>query len=227
MGRVRIVWGSGTGPTALASYDAALAAANVQDYNLVRVSSVLPVDTTVSLARTAPDLGPIGGTLTVVEARATTARSDPRSAENAEDLLTRPTEGTADRRSACVGLGWAQATTGRGIVYEATGTDPESVREEIDAGLRAGAALREFTPTHTDRVVLSADGSTERVETESEDDPPSSDGPRHASTDADRSAPPIPRSQDGASPETGTDRPGETHLTAVVLAVYGESDPIF
>ena len=47
MGRVRIVWGSSRGPTALSAYDAALAAANVHDYNVVHVSSVLPAGANV------------------------------------------------------------------------------------------------------------------------------------------------------------------------------------
>ena len=52
MGRVRIVWGSSRGPAALSVYDAALAAANVHDYNVVRVSSVLPAGANVDpLAR--------------------------------------------------------------------------------------------------------------------------------------------------------------------------------
>ena len=41
---IRIVWGTGTGPTALAAYDAALADAGVENYNLVTVSSVVPAD---------------------------------------------------------------------------------------------------------------------------------------------------------------------------------------
>ena len=44
MGTIRVVRGTATGPTATASYDAALAAANVHDYNLVSVSSVIPAD---------------------------------------------------------------------------------------------------------------------------------------------------------------------------------------
>ena len=224
MGRVRIVWGSGTGPTALASYDAALAAANIQDYNLVRVSSVLPVDTTVSLAGTAPDLGPVGGKLTVVEARGTTAWT---RSEDSENPPTRPAEGTTGYQSTSAGLGWAQAASGRGTVYEATGTDREAVHEGIDAGLRAGCALRELTPAHTDRVVLSADGGTERIETDNEGDLPSSNGPRYASINADRSAPPTSRSENDVSRGTNTDRSEGRHLTAVVLAVYGESESIF
>lgn len=215
MGRVRIVWGTGTGPTALSSYDGALAAAGIHDYNLLRVSSVLPVDTDVERAGRAPDLGPVGGRLTVVEARETVRRADLDSGPDADsdpDYIDSLSDAeTADRTAVCAGLGWAQATNGRGIVYEATGTDAETVHRTIESGLRAGCVLREFSPTCSERVVLSTDGTAERVETgdgtaESDSDLGSGE-PRRTPTLVDH-------------PEDGT------YLTAVVLAVYGESEPI-
>ncbi|MFB6219209.1 MAG: pyruvoyl-dependent arginine decarboxylase [Halobacteriaceae archaeon] len=130
---IRVVWGGGTGPTALASYDAALAAAGVHNYNLVRVSSVIPADATVETPGTAPALGPVGGRLTVVEARATG-------------------EGEV---AAC--LGWATAERG-GLFYEAgvgSRVHGESVASDDDPaaaaasrvreGLAAGCALREWS----------------------------------------------------------------------------------
>jgi arginine decarboxylase len=106
---IRIVWGAGTGPTELASYDAALAAAGVHNYNLVGVSSVVPPDRAVTTPGTAPDLGPVGSKLTVVEARATG-------------------EG---RVAAC--LGWALSEEG-GLFYEAGVADDGEVRGERVAG---------------------------------------------------------------------------------------------
>ena len=72
MNTIRVVHGVGEAATKMASYDAALADANVHNYNLVTVSSVIPSDATVEAVGTAPDLGPAGERLTVVEARATT-----------------------------------------------------------------------------------------------------------------------------------------------------------
>ncbi|MFC6727007.1 pyruvoyl-dependent arginine decarboxylase, partial [Halobium palmae] len=67
MSTIRVVAGVGTAPTEMASYDAALADAGIHNYNLVPVSSVVPGDATVAFVGTAPDLGPAGNRLTVVE----------------------------------------------------------------------------------------------------------------------------------------------------------------
>jgi arginine decarboxylase len=128
---IRVVWGAGTGPTELASYDAALAAAGVHNYNLSRVSSVVPAGETVTTPGTAPDLGPVGGELTVVEARATGSAAV----------------------AAC--LGWATAEAG-GLFYESGAVedgavvgerveadDPtDAARRQVLRGLAAGRDLR-------------------------------------------------------------------------------------
>lgn len=120
MSAIRIVWGTGTGPTDTAAYDAALAAAGVHEYNLVTVSSVLPAEHPLEEVGTAPDLGAPGDMLTVVQANAT-ARAD----------------------SACAGLGWARDAAGQGVVYEASGAERAAVEAEVAAGLAAGTTLRE------------------------------------------------------------------------------------
>ncbi|MFB6182922.1 MAG: pyruvoyl-dependent arginine decarboxylase [Haloarculaceae archaeon] len=124
MSRIRVVWGSATGPTAMAAYDAALAAANVHNYNLVAVSSVVPADPPVDPVGTAPDLGPAGQELTVVESRATVAPGDPGPA--------------------CAGIGWTRSESGRGLFYESSGTDPDEVHTAVHDGLAAGQRLREW-----------------------------------------------------------------------------------
>ncbi|MFC6733782.1 pyruvoyl-dependent arginine decarboxylase [Haladaptatus sp. DYSN1] len=158
MSTIRVVWGSGRAPTPMASFDAALKAANIHNYNLVTVSSVIPDDVTVEAVGTAPDLGPVGNRLTVVEGMATVSPG-------------------ADE-SAAAALAWAQTFSGKGIFYEASGTDPEDVRARVEAGLEAGKALRDwdFGESHV------------RVET-AEADP-------------------------------------EEYVTALVVAAYGQSDPL-
>lgn len=117
---VRVVWGTGTGPTDVASYDAALADANLQDYNLATVSSVVPPGATVAVEGTAPDLGPVGGRLWVVQARTTTHG---------------PGRATA-------ALGWATDTDG-GVFYEAAGAlQAADARERVRSGLAAARELR-------------------------------------------------------------------------------------
>ncbi|WP_435076238.1 pyruvoyl-dependent arginine decarboxylase [Halococcus sp. AFM35] len=128
--QIRVVTGTGTGPTAVAAYDAALAAAGVHNYNITTVSSVIPDDSTVDVLDSAPDLGPVGERLTVVEARTTSREGE----------------------DAAAGLGWTTTAGGRGLFYEATGTDPETVRERVAAGLESGRALREW-PFADERIV--------------------------------------------------------------------------
>ena len=134
MPTIRIVSGTGSGPTAIAAYDAALAGANVHNYNLVTISSVIPPETTVEDAGTAPDLGPIGGELRVVQARAA----------------------SADARVSAA-LAWGQDESGRGLVYEAAGERPQgAIRERARTGLEAGRELREWTFATSDESVASA-----------------------------------------------------------------------
>jgi arginine decarboxylase len=133
MSRIRVVTGVGTGPTETAAYDAALAEANVHNYNLVTVSSVIPADATVEPVDAVPDLGPAGHRLTVVEARATVPTGDPASAV----------------------LGWVTGP-GPGLFYEASGSDtPRTLRAEVERGLSAGAALRDWEFTDESLAVES------------------------------------------------------------------------
>ncbi|QOS12945.1 pyruvoyl-dependent arginine decarboxylase [Haloferax gibbonsii] len=156
MNTIRVVRGVGTAPTEMASYDAALAAANVHNYNLVAVSSVVPADATVEAVDVAPDLGPAGNRLTVVQARETTST---------------PGE------TVVAGLGWATGS-GPGLFYEASGTDEASVRAAVLDGLEAGRNLRDWsfddeevaltTGTHegdgyTTAVTVAAYGQSESI----------------------------------------------------------------
>lgn len=147
MSGIRIVWGTASAPTKLASYDAALADAGIENYNLVSVSSVIPADVPLDTVGSAPELGPIGGRLTVVEARATTAGPGQVSA----------------------GLGWSRTVDdGPGLFYEAAGeTDPETVETRLLEGLECGQELRgwEFTDprVHIESATANADGYTTTV----------------------------------------------------------------
>ena len=140
MSTIYVVRGVGTASTAMASYDAALAAANVHNYNLVRVSSVIPADATVTPVDSAPDLGPAGNRLTVVEARETAA--------------------AGSRETVTAALGWTTGP-GPGLFYEASGADPETVRERVERGLDEGRSLREWTFDDERTVVVTADVDAE------------------------------------------------------------------
>ena len=153
---IRVVWGTATALTAMGSYDGALAAAGIENYNLVQVSSVVPAGASVAAVGTAPDLGPAGERLTVVEARATVAPDE--------------------AGPACAGLGWALEESGRGIFYEASGTEPDAVRDAVREGRATGERLREWSfsarderfatleapdDAHTTAVVAAVYGSSE------------------------------------------------------------------
>ncbi|WP_435359562.1 pyruvoyl-dependent arginine decarboxylase [Haloarchaeobius sp. DFWS5] len=140
MDPISVVWGHATGPTKMSSYDAALAAAGVENYNLVAVSSVIPQGAEVQPVGTAPDLGPVGERLTVVEARATSTEPGHVSA----------------------GLGWAQSPDG-GLFYEASGdTDEADIDERVRRGLAAGQELRDwdFSDPHVRVESASVDPGT-------------------------------------------------------------------
>ena len=134
MPTIGVVSGTSTGPTALAAYDAALADAGIHNYNLVRVSSVIPAESRIEVLDTAPDLGPVGGKLTVVEA-----------SETVEAGTT-----------ACAALGWTLDERSRGLFYEASGTDLETVEATVETGLAAGRDLREWTFVNEEVVTAEA-----------------------------------------------------------------------
>lgn len=118
---IHVVWGAGLGPTGVASYDAALADANVHNYNLVSLSSVVPPGAPVEPVGTAPPLGPVGARLWTVQARSTA-------------------EGPG---RAAAALGWATGPDG-GVFYEAGGRDDgAAAREEVREGLAAARTLRD------------------------------------------------------------------------------------
>jgi len=124
MSVIRVAWGHATAPTALSAYDAALAAANVHNYNLISLSSVIPADAPIERVDTAPDLGPAGEGLHVVQ-----------SHEIVEPDSDEP---------AVAGVGWLRSESGRGIFYEVSGTDRDGVEAAIREGISAGRDLREW-----------------------------------------------------------------------------------
>lgn len=131
---ITVVQGTGRGPTRTAAYDAALLAAGVGNYNLITVSSVIPADASVTVHETAPSLGAAGDRLTVVQGKRVV--------------------GPATDEPAVAGLGWATGPDA-GLFYEASGTEPATVRERITTGLAAGRAARDWT--FTDQATLLSD----------------------------------------------------------------------
>ncbi len=141
MTTIYVAGGVGVAPTAMSAYDAALADANLHNYNLITVSSVIPADGTVEVVDEAPDLGPAGNRLTVVQGKVVAGPDEPT-----ETIAT--------------AIGWATGPNA-GLFYEAAGTDPETVETAVREGLDAGCELRDWT--FTDRNIHVS--STETAET--------------------------------------------------------------
>jgi arginine decarboxylase len=133
---IRVVAGTATGPTAVASYDAALADAGVHNYNLLTLSSVVPPGADIEVRDAAPDLGPAGSRLTVVQARATV-------------------EGTGRATAA---LGWSREDErGPGVFYETGGEfDSTEARRRIERGLEHAREIRAWDLGGTSVEVASA-----------------------------------------------------------------------
>ena len=140
MSTIYVAGGVGVAPTEMAAYDAALTDSNLHNYNLVRVSSVIPAEATLRVVDSVPDRGPAGNRLTVVQGKAV---SGPDT--------------SADRLAAAIG--WATGP-GPGLFYEASGTDPAAVERAVERGLDAGCALRDWEFTDRDTLV----STTEPVE---------------------------------------------------------------
>ena len=140
MSNIRIVSGTGSAKTALASYDTALTAAGIHNYNLVKLSSVIPPEADLTVSGTAPVLGDLGDCIYVVEARVTTAKDSQISA----------------------GLGWVTSTDGLGIPYETAGhCSKDESRETLNISLGTARELRRFDYDTQDCHIVSTSPTTD------------------------------------------------------------------
>jgi arginine decarboxylase len=116
--RIPVVGGTGTGPTELAAFDAALVSAGIADRNLIRLSSVIPPGTTiVTPCRPVEAPGSWGDRLYVVLAEIRSSQLHDRLA---------------------AGIGWVQeAGTGRGLFVEHEGHSVDEVETHIRDSLES------------------------------------------------------------------------------------------
>jgi len=124
---IHLVAGIGSGPTKLSAFDAALNHAGVANYNLIRLSSVIPSGTTIKTHESSPIPksklpGEWGDRLYVVMAE---QRVDTPNAE------------------AWAGIGWVQdPKTKKGLFVEHEGNSEKTVRKDIQQSLEALMATR-------------------------------------------------------------------------------------
>lgn len=135
---IRIVWGTGTAKTSSSSFDSALVEANVHQYNLRYLSSVIPAATQIEAVGVAPDLGPTGDALNVAIARQT---SEPGA-------------------RAVAGIAWARGgPEGPGVFSEVADTDPKTVRGQLEEGIKKSCALRDIRDPDIEKQVVTAEPS--------------------------------------------------------------------
>lgn len=121
---IQVASGIGTGPTKLSAFDSALNDAGVANYNLIRLSSVVPPETTIKVVDKSDieSHGEWGDKLYVVMAEIRV------NTPNAE---------------AWAGIGWVQdSNTGKGLFVEHEGGNEKTVRRDIEASLNALMATR-------------------------------------------------------------------------------------
>ena len=134
---IEIVSGTGAAPTKLAAFDAALHAAGVANYNLIRLSSIVPPASTILHHKGGPlaeQPGNWGDRLYIVMAD---MRVDTPNME------------------AWAGIGWVHdEKTGRGLFVEHEGANEHTVRRDIEQSLKALQKIRnvDFGPMHMEVV---------------------------------------------------------------------------
>ena len=116
--KIQLSSGTGKAHTKLAAFDAALNEAGVANYNLIRLSSVIPPGSIIKISKPIEEqLGKWGDRLYVVMAE---MRVDTPNME------------------AWAGIGWVQdAKTGKGLFVEHEGTNEQTVRRDIKSSLEA------------------------------------------------------------------------------------------
>jgi arginine decarboxylase len=129
---IQVASGTGSGPTKLAAFDAALQTAGVANYNLIRLSSIVPPASKIIVHEGAVTklAGNWGDRLYVVMAE---HRIDTPNAES------------------WAGIGWVQnEKTGQGLFVEHEGASKATVTRDIEQSLKSLIASRdmEFGPVH-------------------------------------------------------------------------------
>ena len=125
--RIPILTSTGTGPTALAAFDAALLGAGIANYNLVRLSSVIPPATVVDADGGNPGVpfGSWGDRLYCVFARQ---------------------DATVEGAEAWAGISWVQdPETGAGLFVEHEAETEDRVRSDLAASISALCRNRGIT----------------------------------------------------------------------------------
>lgn len=121
--KIQVSSGTGKAHTKLAAFDAALNDAGVANYNLIRLSSIIPAGSTIKVVKPVQEEpGKWGDRLYVVMAD---ARID------------------TPNKEAWAGIGWVQdQKTGKGLFVEHEGSNEATVRRDIKSSLESMMGVR-------------------------------------------------------------------------------------
>ena len=131
--QIHVGSGIGTGPTTLSAFDSALNDAGIANYNMLRLSSVIPPKSQIKIHEGA------------IEAKMPGQWGDRLYVVMAEMRVDKPNE------EAWAGIGWVQdKKTGKGLFVEHEGHSEHTVRKDITQSLEALMATRniDFGPIH-------------------------------------------------------------------------------
>lgn len=121
---IQVAAGTGTGPTKMAAFDAALNHAGVANYNLIRLSSIIPPGSRIMVHD-----GPIV--------------TQPGSWGDRLYIVMAEIRVGTPNVEAWAGIGWVQdKETGRGLFVEHDGTNEHTIRRDIKQSLEAMMATR-------------------------------------------------------------------------------------
>lgn len=149
--RIDVSAATGSGPTALAAFDATLRRAGVSNFNLVRLSSVIPPGTVVTAgSRSEPVVDLTVGAASAPGGRWESSRWGDRLyavwAFQSAELLG---------EEAWAGVAWVQdPDDGRGLFVEHEGRSEAQVRSELTATLAAISAPRALDHLEQHSVVV-------------------------------------------------------------------------
>lgn len=120
---IEVVWGTGAARTELGAFDAALSDANVHNYNLIELSSIVPEGAAVDrVGALEPGRWTTGDLLAVVVASRTSSTAGDRVA---------------------AGLGWELAAEG-GVFMENDAPTVEACERRLDANLADAKRIRDW-----------------------------------------------------------------------------------
>lgn len=128
-----ITYGTGCGNTKLSAFDSALNSAGIANYNLIKLSSIIPKGARVLVRKFRAKKGEYGNKLYVVIASKVESEQG---------------------KTACAGLGWFLDREHKGVLVEHVGSSKQEVAKLIETSLKDLAKIRGIkNPTMGQKIV--------------------------------------------------------------------------